>query len=146
MVGSRDLSAMDIETSEAIETLRADLRQVEVTLSVKIGTSVEASASTLRGEMGLLRGEMGQLRAEVGQVRAETGQLRAEVAELRGDMTGVRGEMAGIRGEMSSMREELMRHSQVLHESLRGDIRMIAEGFVTLDRKVESLRRPADLQ
>jgi hypothetical protein len=27
-------------------------------------------------------------------------------------------------------------------ESLRDDIRMVAEGFVALDRKAESLRRP----
>lgn len=63
---------MDIDTSEAIETLRADLRQVEVTLSAKI--------------------------------------------------------------------DVMMRRSQVLYESLRDDIRMIAEGLVTLDRKVESFR------
>ena len=69
---------MDIDTSEAIETLRADLRQVEVTLSAKI--------------------------------------------------------------------DAMMRRSQVLYESLRDDIRMIAEGLVTLDRKVESFRRPPDLQ
>ena len=54
---------MDIDTSEAIETLRADLRQVEVTLSAKI--------------------------------------------------------------------DVMMRRSQVLYESLRDDIRMIAEGLVT---------------
>ena len=58
---------MDIDTSEAIETLRADLRQVEGALSAKI--------------------------------------------------------------------DAMMRHSQVLYESLRDDIRMIAEGLVTLDRK-----------
>ncbi len=69
---------MDIDTSEAIETLRADLRQVEATLSAKI--------------------------------------------------------------------DVMMRRSQVLHESLRDDIRMIAEALVTMDRKVESFRRPPDLQ
>jgi hypothetical protein len=78
MVGSRDLSKMDIDTSEAIETLRADLRQVEGALSAKI--------------------------------------------------------------------DVMMRHSQILYESLRDDIRMIAEGLVTLDRTVESFRRPPDLQ
>jgi hypothetical protein len=69
---------MDIDTSEAIETLRADLRQVEGALSAKI--------------------------------------------------------------------DAMMRHSEVLYESLRDDIRMIAEGLVTLDQKVESFRRPPDLQ
>ena len=69
---------MDIDTSDAIETLRADLRQVEATLSAKI--------------------------------------------------------------------DVMMRRSQVLHESLRDHIRMIAEALVTMDRKVESFRRPPDLQ
>jgi chromosome segregation ATPase len=109
---------MDIETFEAIETLRADVRRVEVTLSEKIDRSVEASASTLRVEMGQVRTEMASMREE----------------------------MSSMRDGMSSMRDELKRHSEVLFESLRDDIRMIAEGLVTLDRRVESLRRPADLQ
>ena len=65
--------------------------------------------------------------------------LRAEVQTLRADLRQV--EVA-----LSAKIDVMMRRSQVLHESLRDDIRMIAEGLVTLDRKVESFRRPPDIQ
>ena len=98
---------MDIETSEAIETLRADIRRVEANLGQRIdrlALHVEAGDSALRGEIGQ------------------------------------------ILIDMADMREELVRHSQTLYKSLRDDIRMIAEGLVSLDRKVESFRRPPGLQ
>lgn len=98
---------MDIETSEAIETLRADIRRVESSLGERIG--------------------------------------RVELRVGAGELT-LQSEMRQIRAEMAGMREGLMRHSRVLYESLRDDIRMIAEGLVSLDRKVDSLRRPTDLQ
>ena len=107
---------MDTETSKAIGTLRADLRRVEATLSAKIDASVGASASALRGE--------------VGGIRAETGQIQAEMGEMRSEMNLMRRDMA-------TMRVEMMRHTQLLFESLRNDIRTIAEGLVSLDPKVE---------
>jgi chromosome segregation ATPase len=96
---------MDIETHEAIETLRADIRRVEETLGARID--------------------------------AQGNRLDAVEASLR-------AEMREIRAEMRETREELTRHSQVLFESLRDDIHVIADGLVSLDAKVESLRRPND--
>ena len=65
--------------------------------------------------------------------------LRAEVQTLRADLRQVEV-------TLSAKIDVMMRRSQVLHESLRDDIRMIAEGLVRLDRKVESFRRPPDIQ
>ena len=65
--------------------------------------------------------------------------LRAEVQTLRADLRHVEV-------TLSAKIDVMMRRSQVLHESLRDDIRRIAEGLVTLDRKVESFRRPPDIQ
>ena len=51
---------MDIETSEAIEALRTDLRRVETTLTVRIvgvESRIEASESSLRAEMRQIREE-----------------------------------------------------------------------------------------
>jgi hypothetical protein len=80
---------MDTDTSEAIETLRGDIRRVDSS-------------------------------------------LRSEIGQLREDMFGVRN--------------ELKRHTEVLFESLRDDIRIIAEGVVSLDAKVQSLLPPHHLR
>ena len=42
---------------------------------------------------------------------------------------------------MSSQGSELRLHMEMLFESLRDDIRIIAEGVVAVDAKVEALRR-----
>jgi hypothetical protein len=58
----------------------------------------------------------------------------------------LRADLRLVEGALSAKIDVMMRHSQILYESLRDDIRMIAEGLVTLDPKVESFRRPPDLQ
>ena len=90
---------MDIETSEAIEAVRADLRRVETTLTVRI-VGVESS------------------------LEAKTGASESS-----------------LRAEMCQIRHETRRHADVLFESLREDIRMIAEGLAAPDgRRCNPLR------
>jgi hypothetical protein len=91
---------MDAETSEAIETLRVDLREVE---------------SSLRSDI-----------------------CRVE-SSLRLELGDVRGEIAKMRGEMVEMRGELKRHTEILFESVRDDIRLVAEGLAALSMKVDLL-------
>jgi hypothetical protein len=112
---------MDIHTSEAIGTLRTDLRRVEMALGMKIDARVRASASALRVEIGELRGvhrsEVGDLRSDMDKVRSEVGELWADTGQFR----------VAMRTDMTVLRD---------------DIRMIAEGAAALDRKVESFRPP----
>ena len=74
-------------------------------------------------------------------------------AEIRGESAAVRDELRGeIRRESSAIREELRaefrdglagvrRHAEVLHESLRDDIRILADGFAVISIKLDSLQR-----
>jgi hypothetical protein len=102
---------MDVETSGAIERLSRRIDTLE---------------GSLRGEFGSLRGEFGSLRGEFGSLRDEFGSLRDEFGSLRNE---VRDGLA-----------ENRRHAEVLFESLRDDIRMLAEGFATLTAKLDSRR------
>jgi hypothetical protein len=79
----------------------------------QLGRRIDALEGSLRGEFGSLRGEFGSLRDEFGSLR---GEFRAGLAENR-------------------------RHAEVLFESLRDDIRMLAEGFATLTARLDSSRR-----
>ena len=83
----------------------------------QLGQRIDALDGSLRGEFGSLRGEFGTLRGEFGTLRGEVGSLRSEFR-------------AGL--------EENRRHAEVLFESLRDDIRMLAEGFATLTAKLDS--------
>lgn len=57
----------------------------------------------------------------------------------------VRGDMAQLRVDLrTEFREGLAenrRHTQVLFEMLRDDIRILAEGFATVSTKLDSLQR-----
>jgi len=110
---------MDVETSGAIEQL---------------GRRIDALEGSLRGEFGSLRGEFGSLRGEFGSLRGEFGSLRDEFGSLR-------DEFGSLRGEFRAGLAENRRHAEVLFESLRDDIRMLAEGFATLTARLDSGRR-----
>ena len=57
---------------------------------------------------------------------------------LRTEMAGMQ---TGLRGELREGLAENRRHSEVLSESLRDDIRILAEGFATLSARLDSSRR-----
>ena len=65
-------------------------------------------------------------------LRQDLGQRIAAVEDA------LRGE---IRGDMQEMREELMRHAMVLTDSVRDDIRIVAEGLATVSAKLDALKR-----
>jgi predicted nucleic acid-binding Zn-ribbon protein len=110
---------MDVETSGAIEQL---------------GRRIDALEGSLRSEVGSLRGEVGSLRGEVGSLRDEFGSLRDEFGSLR-------DEFGSLRSEVRAGLAENRRHGEALFESLRDDIRMLAEGFATLTAKLDSDRK-----
>jgi hypothetical protein len=156
-----DPVAEDLEIREAIDVLRHDLRDTEARLAAridKVDGSVGASEQSLRNEIQDTRGE---LRPEIHTIRAE---LRTEMHtirdELRAEMHTVRDElrteMHTIRDEvgtdMNGMRDELRaefrgglaenrRHTEVLFDSVRDDIRIVAEGVAALSAKIDALNR-----
>ena len=96
---------MDAETREMLQAIQAQIS----------GLRSEVS-SELRTEIGGLREELrSELRIEMGGLRDE---LRSEL----------RAEIGGLRAEMRGGDEMTRRHFDVLAESLRADIRTVAEG------------------
>ena len=90
-----------------------------------------------------LRGEMTGMRDGL------RGEIAAMGHELRGEMAAMRD---GLRVEMVAMRDELRiefrdgladnrRHTEVLFESLRDDIRLVAEAVAHLAVKIDQLQR-----
>jgi hypothetical protein len=111
---------MDVETAEAVDTLRTDIRRVEATLTGEI-TRVEA---TLTGE--IMRVET-TLSSEI--VRVET-TLSSEIVRVETSLTA----------KMLELNEDAKRHTDVRIEDVRDDIRILAEGFATLSAQINSRR------
>jgi hypothetical protein len=122
---------MDVETSEAIEGL---------------SNRVDALGFDLRGEIATqgvsLRAEIAQQGAELrAGMAAQTAQLRAEMAaqgaELRSEMTGIRVDVRGEIQRLAERVEDNRRHADIQFESIRDDIRIVAEGVATLAVKLD---------
>jgi hypothetical protein len=78
---------VNVQTSEALGTFRADLRRVETTLGARFEARVSASEAILRDE--ILK-EIRQLREEMAEFRAELSErlrLHAEDPTCHVDMT-----------------------------------------------------------
>jgi septation ring formation regulator EzrA len=92
------------------------------------------------------------IKEEFTSVRAEFASVHAQFAAVREEFAAVREEFAAVRGEMrgseATLRQEIReegistrRHFDIIAESLRDDIRIIAEGLIALDTKVERMRQ-----
>jgi len=131
---------MDVETSGAIEQLGRRIDALEGSLRGEVGL-LRGDVGSLRGEVGSLSSDVGSLRGEVGSLSSDVGSLRGEVGSLSSDVGSLRGDVGSLRSELRAGLAETRRHSDVLFESLRDDIRMLAEGFATLTARLDSSRR-----
>ena len=120
---------MDTETRAYLDAALEGLRQ-----EIRAGTAETAALrQELRAETGALRGE---LRAETAALRGETAELRQE---LRAETSGLRAETADLRRGMRETAEETRRHFDVVGESIRSDVRAVAEGVAANSEAIERL-------
>jgi hypothetical protein len=148
---------MDIETSGAIESLRGDIRRVEATLSAEIGklraqmVTRDEFATGLAKHDRLIAGLATRDELETALAKrdhliaglATRDELETALAKRDHLIAGLatRDELetglASVRNELASTRDELKRHTDMRFESLHDDIRIIAEGFASLNARMD---------
>jgi hypothetical protein len=109
-------------------------------------TSLRGGLKSMREEVGTLRGELG---GELATVRRDVGSVRDELGTVRGKLGGeiatarrdLEKSISDLRAETRDGLAENRRHTEVLFESLRDDIRILAEGFASVSLKLDSLQR-----
>jgi hypothetical protein len=128
---------MDLETAGAIEHLSERIDALETSLRAEIHGESAAVRIDLREE---IRAEGAAVRAELrAEIRAEGEAIRAELRnEIRAEGEAVRTE---LRTEIREGLAENRRHSEVLYDNLRDDIRILAEGFASLSTKIDANQR-----
>ena len=124
---------MDTDTIEAIESLRGDIHQFEARSTLRF----DALDARFDGLEGRIDGQ---------DVRFDGLERRIDGQDVRFDGLDARIEGLDARVDRLDQRqeqrfEETRRHFDVIAESLRDDIRMIAEGLVALSTKVDQAFR-----
>ena len=107
---------MDIETAEAVETLRSDIHRVEHEV-VRVETSLTARIEHVETS----------LTAKIEYVERS---LTAKIEHVE----------VSLSARMHELNEDAKRHSDVQFESVRDDIRILAEGFAMLSARIDSRR------
>ena len=88
-----------------------------------------------------LRTDMHATFATKVELKDEIGKVRTDILEIRSDVRDLQADMRAVRSEMGDMRTELKQHTTVLCESVRDDIRIVAEGVANLAAKADAPKR-----
>ena len=130
------------ETREALDRVAVELRD-------EIRSGDAETREALNQVTAELRGEIRETREALDRVAVELrGEIRSGDAETREALDQA---IAGLRGEFGAAVVEMRRHFDVVGESLRGDIRGLAEGMAlsiqrTAGRFAESGERTDHLE
>jgi len=118
---------MDIETAEAVETLRSDIHRVEHEV-VRVETSLTARIEHVETS----------LTARIEHVETS---LTAKIEYVERSLTAkIEHVEVSLSARMHELNEDAKRHSDVQFESVRDDIRILAEGFAMLSARIDSRR------
>jgi len=139
--------AVDLEMREAFDRLGADLRGEMQTFATELRGEIQTSAADLRGEVRTfateLRGEIQTFAADLrGEIQTSATDLRGEIQtyafDLRGEIqTSAAETRAYVDARLQTTTVEMRRHFEVVGESLRSDIRAVAEGVVLLGQRMD---------
>ena len=84
-----------------------------------------------------IRRDIRGLRRDVRGLRRDVRGLNGDVRELKGDVRELRSDMKSLREHVDESALETRRHFDVIAESLRGEIRLIAEVFDSHSQRLD---------
>jgi septal ring factor EnvC (AmiA/AmiB activator) len=134
---------MDVETATALQGLGFRLDRVELGLAdVRTELAeVKTDVASLKTDVASLKTDVASLKTDVASLKTDVASLKTDVGGLKNDIADLRVGQVHLRTELTAQIEESRRHSQMLFESLRGDIQLLAEGFGHLSARFDELRR-----
>jgi hypothetical protein len=115
---------MDIETAEAVDSLRSDIRQVDRKVT-RVDTSLTAEIARVETS----------LTARIELVEAS---LTTKIEHVEASLTT---KIEHVEASLTAKMDEHKRHADVQRESMHDDIRLVAENLASLIIDVRSLRR-----
>ncbi len=134
---------MDAEIKDEFFTLRVDLRNTDGRVQTLDGRvqALDGRVQTLDGRVQALDGRVQTLDGRVQALDARVQTLDASLHEVDARLSAEIGRVeTTLRLEIREEGIATRRHFDVVTESLRDDIRIIAEGLIALDAKVETMR------
>lgn len=95
----------------------------------------------VKGDVAVLKSDVAILKSEMAEVKADVAVLKADVAELKTDVSDLKREVVILKKNDQRQSNELRKIWMVLENEIRPSIKIIAEGHLDLDRKLNSMMK-----
>lgn len=97
-------------------------------------TGIQGDLAGVKEDVGSLKDDVSELKEDVGNLKEDVGELKKDVGELKDDV--------GILKDVTERQGEELTAVKLMHENeIRQSIQLIAEGHLSLERKLdESLK------
>jgi hypothetical protein len=128
---------MDVETAGAIEQLSARIDAVEVSLRAEF----RAGLAKLGSRFDAMEPRFDGLESRFDGLESRFDGLESRFDGLESRFDTMESHFDTMESGLEARFAESRRHTDVLVESLRDDIRMLAEAFATLTARLDSGRR-----
>src|SRR5437588_12435917 len=121
---------MDAETFDAIHSLRNEIRRLGTSVNARFDT-VDSRLDTLESRFDILESRFDSLDS-----RFDSLDSRFDTLESRFDTLE-----SSLAARIDDAKADMKRHFDIVAESTHDDVRIIAEGLVALNAKVDAMRR-----
>ncbi|MCI9598067.1 MAG: hypothetical protein HFE75_12395 [Firmicutes bacterium] len=99
----------------------------------------EVVQQSVRQETQPIRDDIASLQADIKEVKADITELKADVAVLKDDMEGAKVDIMGLKNHMSVAQNDIKAIQVTLENETNQGVRIIAEGHMDLDRKLNTV-------
>ncbi|HKO02668.1 MAG TPA: hypothetical protein VJ032_13295 [Thermoanaerobaculia bacterium] len=120
---------MDAETFDAIHSLRNEIRRLGTSVNARFDT-VDSRLDTLESRFDILESRFDSLDS-----RFDSLDSRFDTLESRFDTLE-----SSLAARIDDAKADMKRHFDIVAESTHDDVRIIAEGLVALNAKVDAMR------
>ncbi|HIU26651.1 MAG TPA: hypothetical protein IAC50_09185 [Candidatus Copromorpha excrementigallinarum] len=104
-------------------------------------TGIQGDLAGVKEDVGSLKDDVSELKEDVGNLKEDVGELKDDVGELKKDVSELKDDV-GILKDVTERQGEELTAVKLMHENeIRQSIQLIAEGHLSLERKLdESLK------
>ena len=95
----------------------------------------------MNGKIDHLTSDMAEVKGDVAVLKSDVAVLKSDVAELKADVSDLKREVVILKKNDQRQSNELRKIWMVLENEIRPSIKIIAEGHLDMDRKLNSMMK-----
>src|SRR5262249_23829497 len=121
---------------DALEnSLRADMAtKNDMALMKSDMALMKSDMASMKGDMTLMKSDMVSLKGDMVSMKSDMSSMKSDMVSLKSDLASTKAE---LRSEMRAGFADAKRYTDVLFESLKDDIRIVADGVATITAKLD---------